>query len=107
LIVSGWLFYKWDSPHYITLDFLSKYITAVGIVIAVLAYYATIHKDSADESRSKSTIAFNLINQWQIQPFADYRKDLFKMEKIDSHTKSLIVQQNAGGLIFSSILPFL
>jgi hypothetical protein len=83
-------------------DFLSKYVTAAGIFVAILAYYATTHKDSEDGQRAMSSISFNLINQWQIPPFADYRKDIFKMEKIDALIKATIENENAGD--FASIL---
>jgi hypothetical protein len=96
MIIFGWLFYRYDLPEYKFLDFLSKYITASGILIAVLAYVATTRKDTADENRSKSAIAFDIINQWQILPFTDYRKDIFYMEKINEITKNLINNQSAG-----------
>jgi hypothetical protein len=100
--IAGSLIYLYDSPNYKFLEFLSKYITSAGIIIAILAYYATTHKDMADENRSRNAIAFNLINQWQILPFTDYRKDIFKMERIDAVAKELIDKENAGD--FASML---
>jgi hypothetical protein len=95
LLIAGYVFYNSDSPDYDFLDFLSKYLTSIGIIIAILAYYATTHKDKADEDRSKSEIAFNLINQWQMPPITDYKKDIFQMEKIDVSTKTIIVDKKA------------
>jgi Domain of unknown function (DUF4760) len=77
-------------------------VTAAGIFVAILAYYATTHKDKEDGLRAMTTIGFNLINQWQVPPFADYRKDIFKMEKIDNATKEAIENENAGN--FARIL---
>jgi Domain of unknown function (DUF4760) len=102
MLVAGYLIHTYDAPHYSFLDFLSKYITAFGIIIAILAYYATTHKDKADEGRSKSIIAFNLINQWQMPPITDYRKDIFQMEKVDASTKSIIANKKTDD--FSKIL---
>lgn len=102
LVLAGFLLYRYDSPNYKLADFLSKYVTAAGIFVAILAYYATTHKDKEDGYRAMSTIGFNLINQWQMPPFADYRKDIFKMEKIDNVTKGLIEKENAGD--FASVL---
>jgi hypothetical protein len=102
LIVAGFLLYHYDSPSYKFADFLSKYVTAAGIFVAILAYFATTHKDKEDGYRAMSTIGFNLINQWQVPPFADYRKDIFAMEKVDALTKGLIEKENAGD--FASIL---
>jgi hypothetical protein len=96
MVFVGCLIYRFDYPNYKFLEFLWKYITASGIFIAILVYYATTHKDQEDGNRSRNAIAFNLINQWQILPFADYRKDIFKMEKIDGGTKVLIEKENAG-----------
>ena len=102
LVLAGFLLYHYDSPNYKFADFLSKYVTAAGIFVAILAYYATKHKDNEDGHRAMSTIGFNLINQWQVPPFADYRKDIFEMEKIDHVTKGLIENENAGD--FASVL---
>ena len=102
IIIIGWIIYTYDSPDYKFLDFLSKYITAAGIIIAILAYYGTTTKDRADDSRSKKAIAYNLINQWHLPPFTDYRKDIFTLEKIDSVTQVFLSDQNAGG--FATIL---
>jgi len=102
LVLAGFCLYHYDSPDYKFADFLSKYVTAAGIFIAILAYYTTTHKDREDEYRAMTAIGFNLINQWQVPPFADYRKDIFKMEKIDSVTKGVIEKENAGD--FASLL---
>src|SRR5262249_41197493 len=102
LVLAGFLLYHYDSPNYKFADFLSKYVTAAGIFVAILAYYATTHKDKEDGHRAMNTISFNLINQWQVPPFADYRRDIFKMEKVDSVTKGIIEKENAGD--FASIL---
>jgi hypothetical protein len=96
LVLAGFLLYHYDAPNFKFADFLSKYVTAAGIFVAILAYFATTHKDREDGNRAMSAIGFNLINQWQVPPFADYRKDIFKMEKIDHVTKGLIEKENAG-----------
>ena len=41
LALTGFLLYHYDSPGYRFADFLSKYVTAAGIFVAILAYYAT------------------------------------------------------------------